>query len=198
VADRAPGRLVLVALLLGSLSASATANFHPRCVHPGELSLGGVALRASRQEVERRLGPPAEQSTVEQVGKPLSWEDVVPIGAAPRVRLAYPGLEIDLGERDTVVRVATRSDRYALPSGVRVGMPREEVRARMRLEVSLGGLAAVYLQSCSRRRAAALQLTFGDGIASVPPSPLTEIVIKVVDPRSGRRQPADAGRAQRR
>lgn len=87
------------------------------CIKYENMVLMGVKLKDSEERVIRNLGKPFKSRSRVEKG-----ED----GNYPNNTLYYNNLEVEIvwGE---VTRILTRSERAALPGGVRVGMEYEEV-----------------------------------------------------------------------
>jgi hypothetical protein len=114
-----PALLVVVSLTALAAAVSPPARADNACVQPGELALNGVPLRADRRDVLQRLGRPVGEWK-ERLDRHLD-------------HLVYPGLDVRIREDGSVESLLARSDRYSLPSGVRVGLPWKEVWAQQGL-----------------------------------------------------------------
>ncbi|PYQ66529.1 MAG: hypothetical protein DMF53_03445 [Acidobacteria bacterium] len=108
-----PALLAVVSLAALAAAASPPARAAGECVEASELSLNGVPLRTSRRDVLQRLGRPVGEWK-ERLDRHLD-------------HLVYPGLDVRIREDGSVESLLARSDRYSLPSGVRVGLPWKEV-----------------------------------------------------------------------
>jgi hypothetical protein len=92
-------------------------------------SIGGVALREERADVERRLGRGFVLKADDQKQPPVHGEDVLYTKHALEVWYVSRNATNASRERGRVIAVLTRSPRYQTPEGVHVGSPASALHA---------------------------------------------------------------------
>ncbi|HWM94367.1 MAG TPA: hypothetical protein VN493_26665 [Thermoanaerobaculia bacterium] len=95
------------------------------CVSYSELAFGGIPIGADENFVRQKLGKPLKKEAGQSEDDGGHYEVT---------QLTYPEIRVDIGRGGRIESLFTRSKGVALPSGVRIGMSRDQVLAKWPLE----------------------------------------------------------------
>ena len=121
-----PSPLLTCCLLLWAHGAVSLAQpSQGPCVSYSELAFAGIPIDADETFVRQKLGEPLKKE-VGQGEDDGGYYDVV--------QLIYPEMRVHIGRDGRIESLFTQSKSVALPSGVRIGMSRDQVLAKWPLE----------------------------------------------------------------